>query len=206
MSAVLAEMSPGFRDPVHGAQQVFRALLDAMARPGFVRPLPASALDGIGPPAAMGIGTAAVMLTLLDTETTACLAGGMDDASARAYLRFHCGVRCEASVETAAFVIARASDVDAALCAALALGSDEAPQAGATLVIEVGALDKGTRLVLQGPGIETRQALAVTGLPPAFWRWRIALQAEMPRGIDLLLVHGTRIAAIPRSTRIELEA
>ena len=34
MSAVLADMGPGFRDQVHGSQQVFRTLLAAMAHPG----------------------------------------------------------------------------------------------------------------------------------------------------------------------------
>ena len=44
MSAALAEMTPGFRDATHGAQQSFRALLDAMSRPGSVFELPSTAL------------------------------------------------------------------------------------------------------------------------------------------------------------------
>ena len=81
------------------------------------------------------------------------------------------------------------------------------PQRGATLIVEVDRLggDASTRLRLRGPGIESAQPLAVTGLSQEFWLWRTRLQAALPRGVELLLVCGTQVAAIPRSTRITLE-
>ena len=109
-------------------------------------------------------------------------------------------------------------------------GSDEAPQGGSTLIVEVPALEataplsqpsgprcdlqtvfqsdwrSSLRLSLRGPGIETAQRLSVGGLSADFWRARIAAQADFPRGVDLLLCCGERIAAVPRSTCIELEA
>jgi len=202
----------GFDDPVHGAQQTFRTLLAAMSHPGRVLALPAPALAGLQPAQPqlappLGPGLAAVLLTLLDAQTPALLAGPL--AGAAAWLRFHTGARAVGAHEPVAIAAARCAEVDAALCARLALGSDEAPQDGATLVVEVDALaaddGPGRALVLRGPGIASIQRLRVGGLPAAFWDWRRALRAELPRGVDLVLAHGTRLAAIPRTTRIDEE-
>jgi alpha-D-ribose 1-methylphosphonate 5-triphosphate synthase subunit PhnH len=210
----LADVTPGFADATHGAQQTFRALLDAMARPGSVHELPPVAAAGIVPPPTgqadrpLSVGTAAVLLTLLDAECSVRLAGSLASPPALAYLRFHTGVRPALPGEAAAFCVTRGADADAALWQRLELGSDEAPQRGATLIVEVDALGgagAATRLRLAGPGIATTQGLAVGGLSPAFWAWRSALAPLLPRGIELILVCGARIAAIPRTTRIELD-
>jgi alpha-D-ribose 1-methylphosphonate 5-triphosphate synthase subunit PhnH len=210
MNAVLAAVTPGFRDAVHGAQHSFRVVLGAMARPGRVLALPAAAIDGLQPPPSrltgrpMSNGAAALLLTLLDAETNVHLAGSLASDAALAYLRFHTGTGLAAEDERADFTLARAADVDSALWSRLDLGDDEVPQRGATLLVEVDALsgDTGTALRLRGPGIDGEQALTVQGLSHAFWLWRERLQAHLPRGIELLLVDGVRIAAIPRSTRI----
>jgi len=213
MGAVLADMSRGFRDPVHGAQRTFRALLDAMARPGSERELAPRALDGLEPPASavagrpLGAGTTAVLLTLLDAETTVRLTGTLASAPSLAYLRFHTGVRSAFLEENAAFTVARGAEVDERLWSRLDLGTDEAPQRGTTLLVEVdelGTRSGGVRLLLRGPGIQASMELAVSGLSREFWIWRSALQSQLPRGIDLVLVCGVRIVAIPRSTRIAL--
>ena len=212
MSAALAEMTPGFRDAVHGAQKVFRTVLESMSLPGRVMTLPDAAVDGVVPPPgspAMSVGTAAVLLTVLDAETSVRLCRGMASADASAYLRFHTGVRAARLDEAAAFTVAHAADVDDALWRRLDLGSDEVPQHGATLIVEVAGIGEqardGVTLQLSGPGIETQCSLRVQGLSPAFWQWRMSLRRLMPRGIEIMLVDGVRIAAIPRSTRIELE-
>ena len=212
MSAALADMTPGFRDAVHGAQLTFRSVLNAMARPGLIAELPAAAVEGIVPPASsddlqpMGLASTALMLALLDAECGVRLVGRLASAAAVAYLRFHTGV--SAVGETADFTLARAGDVDAQLWSRLHLGSDNEPQRGATLVIEVSGLGRaaGTRLQLRGPGIQDVQPLMVSGLSHEFWLWRQCLQAALPRGIDLILVEGVRVAAVPRSSRITLEA
>ena len=213
MSAVLAEMTRGFPDATHGAQQTFRTLLAAMSRPGTVFRLPEAGMAGLEPPASatpgsrpMSLGAAAVLLTLLDAETTVRLAGSLASAPALAYLRFHTGVRSAWLDELAAFTVARAAEVDAMLWSRLDLGSDELPQKGVTLIVEVDALGEraNTQLRLRGPGIESVQALGVSGLSRGFWQWRTQLQSLLPRGIDLVLVCRTEIAAIPRSTRIVL--
>ena len=213
MSAVLANMGAGFADPVHGAQQTFRVLLDAMSEPGRLHALHDAATDGLAPDDAemrppLGIALAAALLTLLDADTPVHLAGALGNDDARAWLRFHTGARDVPA--TAGMTAALARDVDATLWNALDLGTDDAPQSGATLFVEVDALSErplagAIALTLRGAGIASSRNLAVAGLPAAFWQWRIALQAELPRGVDLVLVCGEQVAAIPRSTRIESE-
>ena len=56
---------PGFTDPVTDAQATFRAVLDAMARPGTIH----SAGECLAAPAPLDRATAAVLLTLVDHET-----------------------------------------------------------------------------------------------------------------------------------------
>jgi alpha-D-ribose 1-methylphosphonate 5-triphosphate synthase subunit PhnH len=204
-------MTPGFADATQGAQQVFRALLQAMSRPGCIATLPAQALRGIEPPSSlMSRALTATLLALLDAETSLHVHGKLADEAIEAHLRFHTGVRTRVAAQ-AAFVAARAEQVDDALCAVLDLGTDEAPQRGATLLVDVVHLEThparpdAVTLVLQGPGIADRHSLAVTGLPLAFWSWRRDLRRVLPRGVDLVLTDGVRLAAVPRSTRITLE-
>lgn len=57
---------------------------------------------------------------------------------------------------------------------------------------------------LTGPGIESAEALDVGGLPPAFWDERARSQALFPRGIDLILTDGDKLAAVPCTTVVEV--
>lgn len=204
MNAMLAEIGCGFADPVHGAQQVFRAVLEAMSRPGRIQTLPAAALDGLDAPGP-GRGLTAVLLGLLDGQTSVWIAGALRSDAVIGRLRFHTGVRFADGAAQAAFVVSDAAHAEASLWTTLSRGSDEAPQDGATLIVEVPSFEHGSLLALRGPGIEQAQPLRVGGLEAAFWRARQAVQADFPRGVDLLLVCGERIAALPRSTRVSLE-
>jgi alpha-D-ribose 1-methylphosphonate 5-triphosphate synthase subunit PhnH len=200
----------GFAQPVHAAQQAFRALLEAMARPGRIQSLTESVLAGMEPPG-LPRGLTALLLTLLDAETSLCIDPEMATAHALGYLRFHTGVRTLPNAEDAAFVVASADRVTPAIWALLHAGTDEVPQSGASLLIEVpmlaspAASSAGTRLQLSGPGIESAQTLVVGGLPVAFWQARAALEIEYPRGIDLILCCGDTLAALPRTTRVTLQ-
>jgi len=220
MTARILELSPGLSDPVSEAQSCFRVLLDATARPGRILELPEGALKAIGrPPTGAGqqpisAATALMLLTLLDAETSVYLHGSLDDDALRAWLRFHTGVGSSTVRTAPAFTVARAHELGPALWHALELGSDEEPQRGTTVILEVQGLIDVTAaanapahsaLRLTGPGIEDRQLLGVQGAEAEFWRHRITLQPAYPRGFDLFLVCGTRIAAVPRSTRVCLE-
>lgn len=224
MTAVLAELGTTMTDPVGGTQACFRAALEALSRPGRIATLPPAATAGLQVPGArdgqapMSEATTALLLTLLDAEATVRLHGALASDAARTFLRFYTGVREALPGEHATFTVVRARDLLPAHWQGLDLGSDEAPQRGGTLVLEVPTLaapgverrvssaTTATALRLRGPGIEVEHGLTTTHVPEAFWRHRIAVQRSFPRGFELFLTSGCWIAALPRSTQIELEA
>ena len=204
----LATLQRGFDLPAQAAQLGFRSLLEAMARPGLVQTLPPAALAGLEPPG-IGIGLCALLLTLLDAETRLHVGPGLPRDELLPYLRFHTGVRLVDAVDDAEFVCCTAEHAHEPLLQSLCKGGDEAPQRGATLIMEVPALAEvlpQTRsLNLRGPGIRDTQRFGVDGIDAEFWRARAALEADFPRGVDLVFCCGDRVAALPRSTHIELE-
>lgn len=204
---VLNRIGGAMRQPVDGTQAAFRALLDAFASPGRVVALPRLSMDGIQPPTGgdgrpLDLGLTALLLTLLDRETTVRLHGTLGSDDALAYLRFHTGVR---AASQPSFEVLTARALDAACCAGFELGSDEAPQHGATVIVLVDAFDRDDApcLHLQGPGIADTQTLQVAGVSRDVWAWRQARQADYPRGLEMVFVCDHRIAALPRSTRVQ---
>lgn len=183
---------PGFADPVAGAQQGFRAVLAAMSRPGSLHTLGAELI----PPARLAAATAAVLLTLADSETTLSLDPVL--AASRGWIAFHCGTTF-APPERAKFVLA----AELPDLGTLNTGSDEAPEDAATVIVQVAAFGDGAAYRLSGPGLAAPGVLRVRGLPNDFIaRWR-ANHALYPRGVDLVLCAGKTLAALPRSVRIE---
>jgi alpha-D-ribose 1-methylphosphonate 5-triphosphate synthase subunit PhnH len=191
MSATIA--LPGFADPVGEAQATFRAVLDAMARPGKLHRVG----ERLTAPAPLDQATAAVLLTLVDNETPLWLDAGA--AAARGWLAFHCGAAIVAAIEQAAFAVA----LSLPDLAELPAGSHEAPEQSATLILQIAALGTGARYRLSGPGLREPTLLAATGLPVDFaavWQRNHALY---PRGVDIILCAGTALAALPRSVSVE---
>ena len=82
------------------------------------------------------------------------------------------------------------------------LGSLESPHQSATLIVRVDRLGSGPALALSGPGIPGTEHLRVSGLSPEWILRRADWVADFPLGIDLLLVDGLRVAAVPRTSRI----
>lgn len=183
---------PGFADPVLDAQSSFRALLEAMARPGRVMVLPRAP----GSPSPLCAAAGAVMLALADAETPVWTDAGDDAAD---WLRFHAG--CPVVGDAASATFALAVGVPPAP-SSLNAGTDEDPHTSATLVMQVAALEEGAGWRLSGPGIETEHRLRVDGAPDGFLRAWAANRAGFPRGVDVILCAGDRIAGLPRSTAI----
>ena len=185
-------ITPAFADPVRDSQHCFRAVLEAMSRPGRVQRLP----QGLVPPPGLDAATAAVLLTLSDAETPLWHDAG--DA-ADAWLRFHCGSP-SATLADAAFVLATTA---MPALAGMNAGSDEEPESGTTLILQVASLEGGAGWRLSGPGIERHHHLSVGGLPANFIGDWQAQRGLFPRGVDVLLCAGQDLAALPRTTMIE---
>jgi alpha-D-ribose 1-methylphosphonate 5-triphosphate synthase subunit PhnH len=183
---------PGFADPVLGAQSTFRAVLGAMSRPGSVH----AAGVGLTPPAPLDLATAAVLLTLADSDTSLHLGTGTD--AARDWIAFHCGAPFAALPGEADFALA----LSLPDLAVLKSGSDDGPQDSATLILQVAALGAGREWRLSGPGLKAPVSLRVDGLPDDFAACWAANHALFPRGVDLILCAGQHLTALPRSLRI----
>jgi alpha-D-ribose 1-methylphosphonate 5-triphosphate synthase subunit PhnH len=201
----LAETGRGFADPVHATQRVFRGALGALSHPGRIQTLPDAALRGLQAPGSQ-LALWALLLTLLDVETRLWLHPALGGHGATAWLRFHTGTSLAQDPADADFAALPGRQAEASLWTRLAAGSDEAPQDGATLLVEVDGLhacDRPGALRLTGPGIEHQQWLCVPGLGADFWSARQVLQGDYPRGVDLLLCCGSQLAGLPRTTRVE---
>jgi alpha-D-ribose 1-methylphosphonate 5-triphosphate synthase subunit PhnH len=184
-------VTPAFADPVLGAQAAFRAILDAMSRPGRIQRVAA-----IAPPAPLAPAAAAAMLALADPATPAWTDAG---EAARAWLAFHAGCPFVEAPGEAAFVLATGAPPP---LAALHAGTDEEPERGATLILQVTALAEGGGWRLTGPGIAREHRLAVSGLAPDFaTRWA-EQRGLFPRGVDVILCAGDALAALPRTVLI----
>jgi alpha-D-ribose 1-methylphosphonate 5-triphosphate synthase subunit PhnH len=195
--ADFGRIGPGLRNPVLGAQQCFRAVLDATAHPGRIVEL-GGLLEG-AVPAPLGEAAAAVALTLCDLDTPVWLDAALSPVAH--YLAFHCGSPVVAAPGAARFAFV--SD-PAALppLEQFALGTDEYPEGSATLVIAADGLTHRGGVALRGPGILGDTCLGVAGLPSSFWAGRQGLAELFPRGLDLLFTCGARLAAVPRSTQV----
>jgi alpha-D-ribose 1-methylphosphonate 5-triphosphate synthase subunit PhnH len=182
-------LSGGFTDPATEAAFSFRALLEAMARPGRI-----FEVTGAAPPGPLSVAGGVVLLTLCDPETPLFLAGDFDCPQVRAWISFHCGAPFSPP-EAAAFALGAWQDLHPVT--RFRAGEPAYPDRSATLIVEREKLvAAGHRLT--GPGIED-QALLNLPETTAF----AANHARFPLGFDVIFTAGSQLAALPRSTRTE---
>lgn len=191
--AVIDGLGSGFTDETLESQAGFRALLDAMARPGVIRRLtrPARPPEGLSPAAAT------VLAALADGDTPVSIA---DTPALRAFVGGRLGAPLAAPDGAAFAVVAAAALLP---LGRFAQGSDAFPDQSATVIVEVSALGRGEDLLLSGPGIAGTAVLEVEGLPADFRAAWAAQRALFPCGVDLVLCDGDRLAALPRGIRVE---
>ena len=182
-------ISGGFANPPVDAARVFRAVLNAMARPGRIE-----TVAPVAAPAPVSPAAAAVLLMLCDGETPLFLAPGHDRPEIRDWIAFHIGAPIVARGEA---MFALGSWTELQPLADFRIGTAEYPDRSATLIVEMEDLTaEGVRLT--GPGIETEAWL---NLPDtAAFR---ANRALFPLGLDFCFTAAERLAALPRSTKVE---
>lgn len=197
MLQAVSPTEPGFTDPVQQSQRAFRAVLDAFARPGRAIEMD---LD-LNPPSPLCPALAAAALCLLDLDTRVWLGPGFAESSAGDWLRFHTGTALTSAPGHADFVLLDARHPLPPFDA-FAWGSDEAPEQGATLLIQTAALDGPAAFRATGPGIKEAAVLPDLCVAASFWAARIQACEAFPRGVDLLFGAGGRLIGLPRSTRL----
>lgn len=190
--------SGGFAEPVFASQSTFKAVMDAMARPGTISMIKAAA----APPAPMGPAAGAIALTLCDHDTLVHLTPAMIEAGVQAWLAFHTGALVTGERSESAFGFVEAG-VPLPPLPTFAAGSQEYPDRSTTVVFELPSLNGGPTLVLEGPGIDGAAEIAPAGLPPHFEAMWAENRALYPRGVDLVLASGSRLICLPRTVKID---
>ena len=193
-----ATILPGFNDPVGQSQNSFRAVLDAMARPGSIRQLIAPDAT----PEGWSLALAALALTLFDQDSPVWLDAAATSDEALAYLRFHCGCPILPEPGNASFAVV-GNAANAPPLHAFSIGDPLYPERSTTLVLAVEALTGGPTLTLTGPGIKDSTSITPQGLPDGFVRQWADNHALYPSGIDIILTAGDSVLALPRTVSVE---
>lgn len=166
-------------------QRIFRQLMNAFSYPGRVYDLQDICQEDV---------LIGILATLLDSVTGLSDPAGLLQADDWERLQAQ-----RAEIERANIIIyPGAAPVDIQPC----LGTLENPDQGATLILRVKALGEGRHFNISGPGVVGRIPLLSEGLNPSWLRLHQQWNAQYPLGVDFLLVDDTRIAAMPRTTRI----
>ncbi|MEV6056573.1 phosphonate C-P lyase system protein PhnH [Streptomyces sp. NPDC052107] len=181
------------------AQGVFRAVLDALARPGTVTRFPAD-VPGVVPPALLPV------LALADLGTGVCVLE--EDASRRWSDVVSVATNAPAVPLERARLATSVRPVAAEEILRPARGTAEAPEDGAVLCLPVTALEGGPRIWrLSGPGVPGERDVAPHGVPDGFVEARATAVGGFPAGVDLLLVSPDgRVMGLPRSTTVTFVA
>lgn len=186
-----------FPDQVHGSQAMFRAVLEAMAHPGTLVPVPVALANAPFSPVA-----AAVALTLADHETCLWLDAPLASrGEVSAYLRFATGTRITSDPATATFALIGDPENMPPL-SSFAQGTPEYPDRSTTVIVAVEQLETDGGLALAGPGIAGSAALFFRPAPHDLKGQLAANRARFPMGVDLILCAPDAIAALPRSCRV----
>jgi alpha-D-ribose 1-methylphosphonate 5-triphosphate synthase subunit PhnH len=182
-------LAGGFADGPVDSARAFRAILEVMARPGTIR-----TVEGARPPAPLSVAAGVALLTLVDGTTPLHLAGPADCPAVRDWVAFHLGAPLVAA-EEAAFALGPWAALQPVT--RFRVGEPAYPDRSATLIVETDRLTNHGP-ALTGPGIETASWLSL----PETAAFR-ANRALFPLGFDTILTFGNKIAALPRSTRVE---
>jgi alpha-D-ribose 1-methylphosphonate 5-triphosphate synthase subunit PhnH len=194
----IAELPAGFADKVLSAQSTFRSVMDAMARPGTVQQVIAS----VGTPGPMMRGTAAIALTLFDHDTPIWLDARMSETSEVAkWLKFHSGAPVLEDPSVCHFALIGNGNALPDL-SRFSFGTNEYPDRSTTLILQVDSLKHGNAFELHGPGIDGTASLRAMIEPVDLFERLAVNETLFPRGIDVVLVSGEAIVAIPRSARL----
>ncbi|WP_405594141.1 phosphonate C-P lyase system protein PhnH [Streptomyces sp. NBC_01092] len=177
------------------AQGVFRAVLDALARPGTVTRFPADVAAEV-PPALLPV------LALADLGTGICV---LEEDGARRWSDVvSVATNAPAVPLEKARLVAAVRTVTPEEILRLTRGAADAPEDGAVLCLPVTALEGASRVWrLSGPGVPGERDVAPQGLPDGFFEARAEAVGGFPAGVDLLLAAPDgRLMGLPRSTTV----
>ncbi|MCU0831341.1 MAG: phosphonate C-P lyase system protein PhnH [Rhizobiaceae bacterium] len=188
-------------DLTRQSQQTFRAIMNALARPGIMQ-----TVASVGAPDGLDSAAAAAILALCDYETPLWLAQSFAGSpSIGSWVTFHTGAPRVADPRLAAFALVDL-ECDPLDLATFSQGNAEYPDRSTTVIAVAPSLEAGRQLRISGPGIKGAALLSVAGLPHDFTtQWAVNGQG-FPLGVDMIFCCGDAVLGLPRSTRILGEA
>lgn len=192
----------GFDDPVRDAQRIFRATLEALARPT----LPQKVEPGVLPPAPLSPMAGAVVLALCDAQTPVWLDPALRfTGDVEAWVRFHTGAPIVDDTADALFCVASCPSALPPLHE-LPQGTDEEPHRSATVVIDAADSKPAGSFVVTGPGVNGTAQWDGAGLPAGRGTDFLAMwdtnTRRFPRGVDLIFAADGEIRGLPRTTKL----
>lgn len=192
-------MAPGLEDAVLDSQSLFRAVLEALSRPGRI----VSTGTTLNPPSPLHPSSAAIALSLFDLSTPYWLDPALRSSGVSDFIQFHTGAGQTDDPSRATFAIAdgRHGSVD---WSGFAIGTPEYPDRSTTVIVQVEAFQEDGAIRLSGPGIQTQHHLGVSGLNQDFWSARQDNAALYPLGIDAILTTPHSLVGLPRTTQVSI--
>ncbi|MBL4831461.1 MAG: phosphonate C-P lyase system protein PhnH [Aliivibrio sp.] len=191
-------VKPGFNNPIHDAQTIFRQVLEAISSPGSLQTFSDDFSFGCANSA-----TTQLLLSLADSSTSVWLCEAMKhDEELTQNLKFHVNTPLSDTANTACFAVAMQNKP--LQLSDFCWGSAEYPETNTTLAIQVSGFDSGANLSLMGPGIDGHRTVRVDGIDSDLLQQIAQIQRSQPLGIDILFTCGTQLMALPRSTQVTL--
>lgn len=188
-------------------QQVFRGLLDSMARPGKISTIEPFPWQATAPEMDFAPFVLGIACTLLDIEVTFSVPGP-DLVKLVTDLEFHTNSRAVAP-DAADYLLLTSRD-DPGMILSAKRGNLDFPDQGATVILVVADLSEiqpshqspAVSVQLTGPGILGEKTIWVTGVNHSFFETFRMANSEFPLGLDLILVGREKVACLPRSVTI----
>ncbi|MFD1735176.1 phosphonate C-P lyase system protein PhnH [Bacillus salitolerans] len=197
-------------DFVHGTQQIFRKLVDCMARPGKVNSLKEDIWPIEGD---RGLSKALIGLayTLLDREVSFYIVCE-EKERVEQFLKWST-FSTTGTLQTADYIFIQHSLSGGEflnLVNQVKCGTLTDPHNSATLIFHVEEISVegpiGLNLIMSGPGIKETTSCYVKGLPTNLVEVRKEVNKEFPIGVDIIVVSSSgEMVGIPRTTMIESE-
>jgi alpha-D-ribose 1-methylphosphonate 5-triphosphate synthase subunit PhnH len=192
-------------DEVFDAQEQFRIIMEAMARPGKINTLPE--LDVV-PPAGLTKASALVALGLLNADVTfAC--SEVNAEKIQSYININSAAQL--NTQEAADYIFLTGQEDVSLVEKVKVGTLSYPEQSATLIFSVKQIGENKtegalKIILSGPGIKNTTTVFVVGINADVLNQIRIINQEFPLGVDLIVTDvNNQLFCIPRSNQFIIE-
>jgi alpha-D-ribose 1-methylphosphonate 5-triphosphate synthase subunit PhnH len=197
-------------DLVHDTQEIYRNILDCMARPGKINSIEKSTA-GIEEVSGISQALLGLAYTLVDREVSFHVISTNDKTIEKHIHRKTYSLSSSRNDVDYLFIEQALSKEEIEnVMGQVRFGTLEDPHLSTTILFTVDGLSKtnetGKKLKLKGPGIESQETIFISGLPPEWLFEREKVNKEYPLGVDMIMVTKSGdVVAFPRTTIIESE-